>query len=421
MDRQVDKKVLHREKALMLAKIGSGIAGFVLVIIVISWLFRPSVSLRYATVSEVTRGDIDASVSAQGKVVPAFEEIINSPISSRILEVYKKSGDPVEAGMPILKLDLQSAQTDYNKLVDEEQMKLLQLQQLQLTNQNNLSEMRMNLEVQRLEVAHKEVEYRNERYLDSLGAGTTDKVRQAQMAYQVGQMQLRENEQKYVNEQALAVANEKVKELELTIFRKGMAEVKRTLDDAQIRAPRAAVLSFVNTQVGAQVGQGTRVAIIADLSHFKVEGELADAYGDRIAIGRRALVKMSNDLYHGVVSNVASASESGVIPFTVQLDDQANPKLRSGLSCEIFVIDAHKENVLRLPNGSYYGGQGPYELFVLENGNPQEGGVLVKRSVRLGACNFDYVEVLEGLQEGDHVLTTDVGNKKSKNKLRLNQ
>ena len=113
-----------------------------------------------------------------GKVVPAFEEIINSPINSRIVEVYKRGGDSVDVGTPILKLDLQSAETEYRKQLDEEQMKTLQLEQQRVTNHNKLSEMEMNLKVSRMELDRKAVELRNERYLDSLGAGTTDKVRQ---------------------------------------------------------------------------------------------------------------------------------------------------------------------------------------------------------------------------------------------------
>jgi HlyD family secretion protein len=74
-------------------------------------------------------------------VIPAFEEIINSPINSRIVEVYKRGGDSVDVGTPILKLDLQSAETEYNKQLDEEQMKSLQLEQQRVTNHNKLSEM----------------------------------------------------------------------------------------------------------------------------------------------------------------------------------------------------------------------------------------------------------------------------------------
>ena len=62
------------------------------------------------------------SDSASGNVAPAFEEIINSPINSRIVEVYRRGGDSVEVGTPILKLDLQSTETEYKKLLDEEQI-----------------------------------------------------------------------------------------------------------------------------------------------------------------------------------------------------------------------------------------------------------------------------------------------------------
>lgn len=419
MDRQVDKKVLQKERIGRIGKITSAVGGFALVIILFSFLFRPSVSLRSATISKVDLGNIDVSVSASGKIVPAFEEIINSPISSRILEVYKKSGDLVEAGTPIMKLDLQSAQIDYDKLKDEEQMKMLQLEQLRLSNKSDLSEMKMNLEVKKMEVAQKEVEYRNECYLDSLGSGTTDKVRQAEMAFKVGQMQLAENEQKYENEVALARANEKVKELELNIFRKGMEQMVRTLTDAQIRSPRSAVLSFVNTEIGAKVSEGMKIAVVSDLSHFKVEGEIADSYGDRISIGRSVVVKIGNDIFQGVVSNLSPASLNGVIAFSVQLADDNNAKLRSGLDCEVYIIDSHKENVLRLTNGSYYMGRGKYDLFVLKDGRAEKGGTLVKREVRLGDCNFDYVEVLEGLQEGDQVLTNSATKFENKNKIHL--
>ena len=112
--------------------------------------------------------------------MPAFEEIINSPIQSRILETYKRGGDQVEKGEPILKLDLQSAETDYEKQLDEERMRVLQLEQLKVQTKSRLSEMEMQLKVSRMELSRKEVELRNERYLDSLGAGTTDKVLQRQ-------------------------------------------------------------------------------------------------------------------------------------------------------------------------------------------------------------------------------------------------
>jgi HlyD family secretion protein len=316
-------------------------------------------------------------------------------------------------GTPILKLDLQTAETDYNKLLDEEQMKRLELEQLRVSNRGKLSEMEMKLKVSRMELNRKEVELRNEQYLDSLGAGTTDKVRQVELSYNVGQLQLSEDEQKYLNEQALAEAELKVKELELSIFRKGLAEMKRTLDDAQIRSPRKAILTYVNNEVGAQVQQGNRVAIVSDLSHFKIEGEIADTYGDRIAPGSRVVIRIGNEKLGGVVSDVTPLSKNGVISFTVQLEEDNHRRLRSGLKTDVYVMNAIKDDVLRIANASYYIGKGEYELFVVN------GDQLLKRKIQLGDSNFEYVEVTAGLREGDEVVISDMSNYKEKNKLKL--
>ena len=287
MDREISKEVRRKEQRKQIIKIGAGVGSIVLVVAVVISFLQTSLNRKDITISKVDKGVIEVSVSASGKVIPAFEEIINSPINSRIVEIYKKGGDSVDVGTPILKLDLQSAETEYNKLLDEEQMKRLELEKLKVTNQSKLSEMEMKLKVSRMELDRKAVELRNERYLDSLGAGTTDKVRQVELDFNVSQLKLKEDEQKYINEQALSEADLKVKELELNIFRKGLAETKRTLDDAQIRSPRKAILTYVNNEIGAQVPQGTKVAIVSDLSHFKIEGEIADTYGDRIAAGSK--------------------------------------------------------------------------------------------------------------------------------------
>lgn len=413
MDREISKEVQKKEQRTQILKIGSVVVGLAVVIVVVISLLQASLNRKDLIVSTIDKGVIEVSVSASGKVIPAFEEIINSPINSRIVEVYKKGGDSVDVGTPILRLDLQSAETDYNKQLDEEQMKRLQLEQQRVTNHNKLSEMEMNLKVSRMELDRKAVELRNERYLDSLGAGTTDKVRQVELDYNVSVLKLREEEQKYTNEQALAAADFKVKELELNIFRKSLAETKRTLDDAQIRSPRKAILTYVNNEIGAQIGQGAKVVIVSDLSHFKIEGEIADTYGDRIAAGSKAIVKVGNEKLEGTVSDVTPLSKNGVISFTVQLNEDNHKRLRSGLKTDVYVMNAVKEDVLRIANSSYYVGKGEYELFVVN------GDQLLKRKVQLGDSNFEFVEVVSGLQEGDQVVVSDMTAYNDKNKLKL--
>ena len=413
MDREISKEVQRKEQRKQFIRIGTAVGGFIVLIVVVISMLQTSLKRKDLNISTVDKGVIEVSVSASGKVIPAFEEIINSPINSRIVEVYKRGGDSVDVGTPILKLELQSAETEYNKQLDEEQMKSLQLEQQRVTNHNKLSEMEMNLKVSRMELDRKAVELRNERYLDSLGAGTTDKVRQVELDYNVSILKLKEDEQKYKNEQALAEADLKVKELELNIFRKSLAETRRTLEDAQIRSPRKAILTYVNNEIGSQIGQGAKVAIVSDLSHFKIEGEIADTYGDRIAAGSKAVIKIGSEKLDGTVSDVTPLSKNGVISFTVQLEEDNHKRLRSGLKTDVYVMNAVKDDVLRIANSSYYVGKGEYELFVV-NGNQ-----LLKRKVQLGDSNFEYVEVVSGLQEGDQVIVSDMNAYKDKNKLKI--
>ncbi len=414
MDREIPKEVLAKERRKRLMSYGGiGAAAVVAVVVVIS-MMRTSVKEKDLVFSEVDRGTIEVSVSASGKVVPAFEEIITSPINTRIVEVYKKGGDSVDVGTPLLKLDLESAETAYNKLLDEGEMKRYQLEQLKVNNETALSDLEMRVKIAAMKLNRMEVELRNERYLDSLGSGTTDLVRQAELNVNTGRLELDQLRQQLTNARKVKNADLKVKELELNIFNKSLDEMKRTLDDAQVLSPRKAVLTYINNQIGAQVGEGTTVAIISDLSHFKVEASIADAYGDRVAAGGRAVVKIGSDKLDGHVSSVTPLSKNGVVSFIVQLTENNHRRLRSGLKTDVYVMNAVKEDVLRIANGSFYVGKGDYELFVVS------GAELVKRKVQLGESNFEYVEVVSGLEPGDRVVVSDMSDYKSKNKLKLN-
>ena len=211
MDREIPKEVRQKERNKKLMKYGAiGIVSVVCMAVLVSWM-QSSVKKKDLVLSTVDKGTIEVSVSASGEVVPAFEEIINSPVSTRIVEVYGKGGDSVDVGTPLLKLDLQSTETEYKKLLDEEQMRRYQLEQLRLNNHTYLSNLEMNVKVSAMKLNRMEVELRNERYLDSLGSGTTDKVRQAELAYNTGKLELEQLRQQYENEKQVKAADMKVR------------------------------------------------------------------------------------------------------------------------------------------------------------------------------------------------------------------
>jgi len=414
MDRKIPKEVLRKERNVKLIKLGAVILGSIIVIAVVISLLRESINLKNIQLSTVDNGTIEVSVSASGKVVPAFEETIIAPIESRIVEVYKKAGDLVDVGTPLVKLDLQSIETDYRKMLDELQVRQYRLEQQRIKNSSTLSNTEMQLKVNDMQIDKMQVEVRNERYLDSIGAGTTDKVRETELKYNVAKLEQEQSRKKFENDRKVADSELRVQELELEIFRKSLAETKRILDDAQVRSPRKAILTYINNQVGTRVLQGTQVAILSDLSHFRIDGEIADSYGDRISTGNKVVVRIGSDELIGAVSNVTPLSKNGVIQFSVQLDDDNHQRLRSGLKTDVYVMNAIKEDVMRIANGPYYTGQGSYELFVL-NGNSLE-----KRKVQLGESNYEYVEVISGLQSGDKVVVSDMSQYRNKNKLKVN-
>ena len=114
------------------------------------------------------------------------------------------------------------------------------------------------------------------------------------------------------------------------------------------------------------------------------------------------------------MSSVTPLSKNGVISFTVQLVEDNNKRLRSGLKTDVYVMNAVKEDVMRIANASYYVGRGEYELFVQDGDNE-----IIKRKVQLGDSNFEYVEVVSGLQPGDKVVVSDMSNYKNKSKLKV--
>lgn len=414
MDRQIPKEEIMRKKRAMWIKVGAGVLSFFIIIYVLSLLVEPSIDMKDVKVSTADRGTINSTISATGKVAPAFEEIINSPISTRIVEVYCKSGDSVNTGTPLLRLDLENAENELDKMLDEIAMKRHLLEQQRANNATQLSDLAMQIKVKAMAVDRMAVELRNERYLDSLGSGTGDKVRQVELAYRTGQLELEQMRERLKNEQRVADANLQVRNLELNISDKNLTQMRRTLEDAKVCAPRNATLTYINDQVGQKVAEGEKIAILSDLTHFKVDAEIADAYAERLNVGSQAIVKIGSTELKGTVSNVTPQSANGVIHFSVRLDNDSHQRLRAGLKTDVYVLSDVIEDVVRIANGSYYTGPAVYELFVFSGDNRLE-----RRKVRLGESNYEYVEVADGLRPGDRVVISDMAPYKQRNTLKI--
>ena len=413
MDRQIPVSEQRKKK---IRKIAIAATVAVVVLGIGAWLgsmMMPSIDRKKLMISEVDRGTIDVSVSATGNVVPAFEEIIISPISAKILEVYAHSGDSVEVGTPLLRLDLQSAEADYAKALDEQEIRRQQRAQQLASNETQLADRRMQIEVKEMELSQLEAKLRNELYLDSLGSGTRDRVRQAETTLRTAQMQLNQLRQQYQNEVKAKQADQRIQQLNDGIYERNLDAQRRTLNDARICSPRRGTLTYINTEVGSIAGGSQKIAVVSDLSHFKAECEISDNHSERVRVGGAVILRIGKERLRGTINTVTPLSKSGAITFTVVPDDMSHPRLRSGLRAEVFVITSIKDDVLRIKNGSFYSGPGDYTLFVVN------GDTLLPREVKLGECNYDYIEVISGLEVGEQVVVSDMTKYKGKEKLKL--
>lgn len=413
MDKKIPEKEIRLRKRKTITKIAVVITVVIAIVTLLFSMLEKSVDRNDIKISEADRGTIEVTASAIGKVVPAFEEIINSPITTKILEVYKQEGDTVSTGTPLLMLDLQSSETELNNMADELRMKQYELEQTGFNNHTFLSNIEMQIKVKEMEINRRRAEVDNERRLDSLGSGTGDKVRQAELAYNTGRLELEQLRQQLHNEKLTRDAALKMKQIELSIASKNMAERQRTLNDARILSPRNATLTYINRNVGQHISQGEKVAVVSDLSHFKIEAEIADSYSSRILPGAKTIIKSGQKTYGGQVVSVTPMSNNGTIKFTI-LPENEKSSIRSGQKTDVFVVYDISDEVVRIANGPYYNGPGKYDIFIMTDNNR-----LTRREVTLGESNYDYVEVVEGVLPGEKAVVSDMTKFKTNKTLKI--
>ena len=413
MDRIISPEERRKRQRTRYLKMAVGAAAGVAVFVLLVKLLSPKIDLNTVNVGTVDRGALEVSVYATGKVVPLAEEVITSPVSSKILEVYKKAGDRVRKDEPILQLDLETIRTEYETKKEALDMQWSKLDLQRSTIENTLAEMRMQIDIDRMMLERARVAAANERYLDSIGASTSEKVKQAELDYTIKKMQFEQLDRKYENQQRTSKSEIRSLELDYKIAKRNTDLLHKKLGEAQILAPRDATLIYINDQIGASVGEGTEVAILADLSSFKVEAEVADSYADKILSGNRVTVKIGREKLGGTVGNVTPSVKNGLIKFTVALDDRSHGKLRSGLKVDVYVTYSLKEDVARLNMGTFYAGKGEYDLWVVE------GDEVRKRRVVLGENSFEYVEVVGGLKEGERVIVSDMKRNRDRERLKI--
>ena len=152
MDKEIPISERRKEQGKRIFKYG-GISLCIIVALVLFFNFmKTSVNYDNLVISTIDKGTIEVAINASGKVVPLTEEIITTPISSKILEVYKNPGDKVLKGEAILLLELSSIETEYQQKLDEREMKKSKLMQFGVNSSGKISEMKMQEKIKEMQL-----------------------------------------------------------------------------------------------------------------------------------------------------------------------------------------------------------------------------------------------------------------------------
>ncbi len=417
MDRPIDPAFRRRQRGKRIAYSATGLAALVwLSVWLPSWI-RPALDPNRIRTAQVQWGAVEETIAASGTVVPQFEQIIFSPVNTRLERVLQKPGAVLQQGQVIVELDLNAARLDVEKRAEELALKQNRRTQLELDKRKKLSELETRWRLKNLEFQRFKTRTAQLRELQGIGAVSGEELSQARLQEQRAEIELQQLQEDRRNLIESTAAQLEALQLEMNILEREGAEARRRLERADIRADRAGVLTAIAPEVGASIGQGQEIARIADLSSFRVDVTVSDLHARRLQEGLWVRLRINEEEYAtGHIARILPTVAGGTIQLEVKLEDSAHALLRPNQRVDAYIVTARKDRALRLKRGPAINGRsGLHEVFVVR------GHTAVKTEVRIGLANFEYYEVEEGVLEGDEVIISDVKDYLHLDEVQINQ
>jgi HlyD family secretion protein len=401
MDRIVEKKTPFSRKA------GYAMGG--LLLIALAWWFIDtlldgrslSVDAQRIAVSTVTSGTFEDYVPLRGRLMPRSTVYLDAIEGGRIDRVLVEDGVTVEVGEPLailsntnLQLVVLGREAEVTEQLNFMRTIELQLEQNRLSHKSNLVEIdyqivRLNRSIERqrglamkdlvsqstIDELEDELKYFRDRREVTLESQATDARMQEQQLNQ------------------LRVAGEHL--------RSSLDFARKNLDDLNVRAPIAGRLSGFNIEVGQSIERGGRLGQIDDPNGFKLNVRIDEYYLGRVDLQQVAVAEHNNRSFDLEIVKIYPQVKDG--QFEVDMTFNEEPVgVRRGQTLQLRLTLGDNSGALLIPNGSFYQETGGNWIFVVS----PDGTEAIKRSVKLGRRNTDYIEVLDGLEVGERVVTS---------------
>ena len=402
MDRELPESVVKSKRIKKTALPILALAVLVLSIIIFRSVLSPVLKISAVRVAIAETGSIEDAVTASGLVAPKNEQIVTCPIATRIEQVFHKAGDRAAKGESILGLNKEFILLEYRQLADEVDLRINQKTKLELSIQRQQSDLKTQYEIKKLRIQFNKSKLEMEEKLLNLGVGSKEAYDLARLTLEISGKELDYIEDQIANQEKSLQADLREHELQIQISKRNLQELERQLELAEVKSALDGVVTWVNENIGASLTPGEVVARVADLNSYTVEAKISDTHADKLAIGRPVRVRIDETDLPGKISSIRPAIIDGVITFLVELEDDDHPALRSNLRIDVFVITGSKENIIRVENGPFVNGAGLQDIFVIK------GRKAVRKTVNIGAANFDYVEITDQIEPGDKIVISDM-------------
>lgn len=363
-----------------------------LVCALIAWSFLTPGREAYDTVP-VTRGDIESSVTALGTLQPQQYVDVGAQASGQINTLHVDVGDEVKEGQLLVEIDpaTQTANIDASRFAIENL-------KAQLQEQSALHDLA-------------KLKYQRQQHLARGGATREEDVQSAQAEVRTTQARI-------------DMFQAQIRQAQASL-RSDQAELGYT----RIYAPMSGTVVMLDARVGQTLNaqqQTPLILRIARLSSMTVWAEVSEADIGAVKPGMHAYFttlsggsrrwnstvrqilpvppKPLNEIGQGGGSPSGSGKSGSarVVLYTVLLDvDNSDQALMPEMTTQVFFVAGQAKNVLLAPivglQGSTEGGHQTAHVVT-------RNGTIEPRSIRTGLTDRLYVQVLEGLNEGDHLL-----------------
>ena len=169
-----------------------------------------------------------------------------------------------------------------------------------------------------------------------------------------------------------------------------------------IRAPMDGQLSALDAEVGQSKAQGAVLGQVSAADRFKLTAQVDEFHLNRVAIGQEALFTENDRDYKARIAKVYPQVVNGTFKVDLYFDATPPSGIHVGQAMDLKVEMGGASSTLMVANGPFYQDTGGNWAFVLL----PDGQSAVKRSVRLGRRNPQFVEVIDGLRAGDKVIVS---------------